>query len=671
MPEDTGPAARRQPDGFARRAAAFAPETYSHADRTIEVVFTTGADVDRRDWWTGERWVESLLVTADAVDLSRLNAGAPVLNAHGAYDLGQVIGVVERAWLADGKGYATIRFSEREDVAPIAADVAAGVLRNISVGYGVSEWREVDEQGVKRRIATRWTPMEISFVPIPADPAAQVRDAGPQSAGAASGRLPRADARSPSARGASGAEERRDVPAKKTLAEPAATKESEMTDKVETAPAQPDADSIRAEVLKAERGRVAEIREAAKLAGLDDDWTQLHVDAGTSPDAARKAALEAMRGREVKPTRPAAQVVRDEGDTIMRGVEGALAARIGAGKWEGEAEEYRGATLVDMAAATLRVRGVNLRGWSRGDIARAALGLPIAGRASPMQTSSDFATLLANVQSKRLLASYMAFDRNFLAFCHRRALPDFKTASIVEMGAAPSLEVLAEGGQIQTGAIQDAGETYNLVRYARNVGLSYVAIVNDDLGGFDRMAMAFATSAANLENATVYGLFTTNANMSDSNAWFSAAHGNTSAQAATVDGISAVRALIRRQTDPTGQRIMVTPSVIICPVELEATMLALFSPDVTPSGLATTNVNPWRGTFDIVSTAFLTDTNDYFVTVPAGSGYEAVEVGYEAGAEAPQLTTFTEPDRDGLVFSLRHSFGAKAATWRTIARATA
>lgn len=633
---------RREPEGFARRAAMLAPRTYNEAARTVDVVFTTGRDVERRDLWSGERWIESLDITADAMDLSRLNAGAPVLNAHDAFSLDSVIGVVERAWISNGQGLATIRFSAREDVAPIVADVQTGVLRNISVGYVVNEWRETEEDGVKRRTAARWQPMEISFVPIPADPAAQVRSA---------------ESRAPA----------------NPQAVPAAIKETAMTDQVSAAPAQPDVETIRAEAVRAERARVAEIRSAATMARLGDEWAGRMIEEGATPDAARRAALEALAAKPATPIQSVVEVTRDEGDTQMRGVEMALAARLGAGEWQGEATVFRAATLVDMAAATLRVRGVNTRGMSRSDIARAALGLPVQGltRAGPTQTTSDFAALLSNVQSKRLLSAYMAFDRSFLSWAARRPLPDFKTTTIVEMGAAPALLALAEGGKIETGAIQDSGESYNLVRYARNVALSYPAIVNDDLGGFDRMPLAFAVAAANLENAVTYGLLETNANMSDGVALFAAGHNNTSAQAATVDGVSALRALIRRQTDPTGQRIMVPPSVVIVPVELEATMLALFSPMVVAATVATTAVNPWRGSFTIVASPFLTDTNDYYVTVGAGTGYEAVEVGYEAGNEAPQLTSYVEPDVDGVLFSMRHSFGAKAASWRTIARATA
>jgi hypothetical protein len=633
---------RQAAEALVRRAAAFAPSTFRADARTIDVVFTTGAEVMRADPWTNDRWIEGLDVTADAVDLSRMQAGAPVLNAHRGDALADVIGVVERAWIEAGRGYATVRFSEREDVAPIVADVAAGILRNISVGYSVSQWREDEVGGMTRRTAVRWQPMEISFVPIPADAASQVRGLGTD-----------------------------DVRA--TPANPATIKETTMTEQVTAAAAPPaatiDAHAVRAEAIRAERLRAREIREAARLAGLDDAWVQTQIDTDASADAARAAALQALGAKQKAPTASVVSIVRDEGDTVLRGVEGALAARLGGGAFDGPAVDYRSATLIDMAASVLKLRGTETRSWSRPDIAKAALGLPVMGRS--MQTTSDFAALLGNVQSKRLLTAYMAYDRNFLSWCARRPLPDFKPTSIVEMGAGPTLLALSEGGKIDLGVVQDSGESYNLVRYARNVALSYPAIVNDDLGGFDRMPQAFAVAAANLEGGVVYGLLATNANMSDGNAWFSAAHGNTSAQAATVDGISAVRALMRRQTDPSGQAIMVTPSVIISPIELEATMLSLFSATVVPATQATTAVNPWRGQFTIATTPFLTDTNDYFVTVAAGTGYEAVEVGYEAGNEAPQLTSYTQPDVDGVVFSLRHSFGAKAASWRTIARATA
>ena len=159
------------------------PESVDAERRTVEVVWSTGAAVRRRDPWTGKRYDEVLSLEEAHVDLSRLNGGAPLLNTHGAWDLRDVIGVVERAWIArEGEalvGRATVRFSDRADVEPIWRDVASGIVRNVSVGYAVRSYEitETDGQPPVWR-AVDWQPLELSAVPIGADAAAGFRAAG-------------------------------------------------------------------------------------------------------------------------------------------------------------------------------------------------------------------------------------------------------------------------------------------------------------------------------------------------------------------------------------------------------------------------------------------------------------------------------------------------------------
>ena len=159
------------------------PESVDAERRTVEVVWSTGAAVRRRDPWTGKRYDEVLSLEEAHVDLCRLNGGAPLLNTHGAWDLRDVIGVVERAWIArEGEalvGRATVRFSDRADVEPIWRDVASGIVRNVSVGYAVRSYEitETDGQPPVWR-AVDWQPLELSAVPIGADAAAGFRAAG-------------------------------------------------------------------------------------------------------------------------------------------------------------------------------------------------------------------------------------------------------------------------------------------------------------------------------------------------------------------------------------------------------------------------------------------------------------------------------------------------------------
>jgi hypothetical protein len=158
------------------RRATFEPTTFDASSNTIRVVFSAGADVARRDL-SGE-FVERLSLAPESVDLSLLR-GAPVLNNHDRHSgVESILGVVEDASVDGQRGEAVIRFGNRPEIAGIIADIRAGIIRNVSVGYSVEEWRESRENGKRIKTATRWTPREISFVPLGADPAATIRSHG-------------------------------------------------------------------------------------------------------------------------------------------------------------------------------------------------------------------------------------------------------------------------------------------------------------------------------------------------------------------------------------------------------------------------------------------------------------------------------------------------------------
>ena len=145
--------------------------------RTVDLVFSTGAAVRRFDWWKGEEIVEELSMDPAHIRMERLNAGAPLLDTHGRYQLAGIIGVVQEATISDGEGRATVRFSRRTEVDPIWQDLQDGIIRNVSVGYIVHKLEDVSEKGEKprRMRAMDWEPVEISLVPVGADAKAGVR----------------------------------------------------------------------------------------------------------------------------------------------------------------------------------------------------------------------------------------------------------------------------------------------------------------------------------------------------------------------------------------------------------------------------------------------------------------------------------------------------------------
>jgi len=152
--------------------------TVNEDRRTVELVFSTGAAAPRMDYWSGKRYLEILQISPRAVRLERLNAGAPLLNAHMAYSVANMLGTVEAgtARIEKGQALATVRFSKRADVEPIWQDVRDRIVRSVSVGYRVHKFEETAGDGqMPTRTAVDWEPFEVSLVPMPLDMGAKVR----------------------------------------------------------------------------------------------------------------------------------------------------------------------------------------------------------------------------------------------------------------------------------------------------------------------------------------------------------------------------------------------------------------------------------------------------------------------------------------------------------------
>ncbi len=126
-------------------------------------------------------YIERLVVSAAAIRLRRLNAGAPLLDTHSSGELADVLGAVVpgTARLAGGLGHARVKLSADPAHAGKVANIKSGVIRNVSVGYQIHavDKREADNGATPVWRVTDWEPFEISAVPVGADPGAQIRSA--------------------------------------------------------------------------------------------------------------------------------------------------------------------------------------------------------------------------------------------------------------------------------------------------------------------------------------------------------------------------------------------------------------------------------------------------------------------------------------------------------------
>ena len=243
----------RDLEGQTYRRAALLDGSAISEERTLEFSFSSEYPVQR---YFGN---EVLSHDRAAVDLSRLADGAPLLFNH---DTSRVVGVVERAWL-DGekkRGMVSVKFSRNAFAQEVMADVADGVLRNVSVGYSINQ---MEERGGDF-VATSWSPYEVSIVGVPADPTIGI------------GRTLDTDGAAPAA----------------TQTQPPVTPQ-QMED------TSLDLEAVRAQAAADERSRVASITALCREHKADD-LAQGLIERGASEADAMKDVLAAIGKRAAK-----------------------------------------------------------------------------------------------------------------------------------------------------------------------------------------------------------------------------------------------------------------------------------------------------------------------------------------------------------------------------------
>lgn len=139
--------------------------------RTAEFSLSSEIEVER---YFGK---EVLVHSRGAIDLDFFNSGrAPLLADH---DHSRQIGVIESVKISkDRKLRARVRFSRSALGQEILDDVVDGIRSNVSVGYRVHEM-ERDEKDADLFRVTRWSPLEVSFVSVPADTSVGVGRSSP------------------------------------------------------------------------------------------------------------------------------------------------------------------------------------------------------------------------------------------------------------------------------------------------------------------------------------------------------------------------------------------------------------------------------------------------------------------------------------------------------------
>lgn len=604
--------------------AAISDNSLNEENRTVELVWTTGSKGLRSSW--GERYYEELSLDPSHVDLTRLADGAPVLAAHDDSSLDSVIGVVERASV-DGKiGTATVRFAKDEYSQRIFEKVKDKILRNVSVGYSVSEYTDVSAPGdeIPTYRATRWMPAELSIVPIGFDAGAKTRNQENVT--------------------------ENEVEIIKTRSEDNINKETEMSEKNQPTV---DTEALKKEAAQAERARATEIRKLVRSMDLSDTLAEDMIERGLPIEEAKrnaeafKKAIEASKKTdEVTPTVRNVEVGGENQEKRREALESALLARVDSSfKMSEDAKPLFGKSVLRQLETVIP------RHTMESD----------ASYAKRAMQSSDLPLTLANVAEKSLQKQYQTAPSTFEAWTSKGTLRNYKQASQVKAGDFANLQTRAENADFATATIGEANEVVTLQDHGIIHAFSSQMLVNDDLGVLKSLASRGGAAVKRYENKLAYAALLANKTMADGIACFHASHGNLgSAGAISQTTVGEALKLMRKQKTTDGlDYLNLSPKYLVVGPELEVAA-RMFVASIIPN--QTSSVNIFQNSMEVIVDPQITNDDYYFIADP--SIIDTVTCYHLEGQEAPTIESRIKWENNSLELKVAHAFAASAMDWR-------
>ncbi|WP_416407849.1 prohead protease/major capsid protein fusion protein [Agrobacterium rosae] len=463
-----------------RRTWGFKSETLDVEERTVWVVAATETKVPRI---FGD---EILRCTSEAVVATRLQ-GLPVLDNHRRTSIKDLLGRVVEYKIEKRQVLAKIYFAESEGGNAALALVQDGTLCKVSVGYRILKAEETgNRSGPPVITATRWEPIEISLVSVPADPNATIR-----------GNVKMA--RKPT-----------------TTRRAAPQVEDDIQDAdIHTAHEDERHQPVAQRSLSLEdTQRLFSMRDTAIRAGFSASEFDEVVQEGEGSMRSIRSAFNKMMADAERQAPTDSRVglgLGGDANAVRVNVIDALAVRLGAVS-QVQSNPFAGQSSVEIGRQFLEENGVSTRGMDDGRVADVLIaGRRIDGISTrAMHTTSDFPILLQAAGNRALLQRYEPQASPLKSLSMQRNARDFRQQSFVRPGEAPLLEKVLESGEIKSGTTSEDSRGLKIETYAKMFSISRQALVNDDLGAFSDFLGVFAQSAAETEGNLFASLFTAN-----------------------------------------------------------------------------------------------------------------------------------------------------------------
>ena len=617
--------------------------------------------------WFGD---EILVHTKDAINMERAG-NLPLLLNH---DVDRALGMVRGFSLdaATKRTRADLEFDAQDDEgARWQSKVERGFAGDVSIRYSIDDYEIIERKDQEPEFrVTRWTPLEVSVVTVPADHSVGI---GRQF------------------------EEGRTMTG------------SRNDDTVDHENG--DTNVVSFEVGRSKGKGEGVAMERARLAGINDLFTACRwkgdefdalkrdaIEKGLSVEQARAKLWEMINTGaygEASPIAPAQRADQrasgsgggydahgeDELDKLARGAERAMMFRAGvlpqtdkAVREEMRTNEFAHMRCSEVAREFLRRQGISTAGMDQVDLIRYALDprqAPGGRRDLIGHGTSAFTNLLANTASKSLGMGYEEAEESWNQLVRIGSVPDFKQNDRPNLSAFSDLETVVEGGTYQHGTLSDKKEFIQALKKGRLFAITREALINDDLGAFTRIPRAMGRAANRAVGDAVYAILTNPPTMNeDAESLFRTSNTGTSGVISATTWGEMVK-LFALQTDPSGNAVLnLRPVKLICPKAIDPVARILASAEFDPIGRTgatggSRNPNIYRGTFEVVSDARLdADSAANWYASADPNMVDTIEVAFLGGRQEPYLESRNGWSVDGIEYKVRHEFGVSALDFR-------
>jgi len=404
-------------------------------------------------------------------------------------------------------------------------------------------------------------------------------------------------------------------------------------------------------------------------------------------DKLLRAMSEGLAARTLRGTNPdkVIEVARSKGD--YDAVERNQAVKDIFDKPTAESKDFRNSTLMDMARAYLDVAGVNYSSVrSPMAIMRMALNHNgLYGEARIDRTgyhnTGSFSNLMVDAMNKTLLMGYDEAETTYQMWVRTApSASDLKELYRIKFGELPDPQVIPEGHDYPEASPSDDKESYKVLKHGHTFSGTLEMFINDDLNALQRLPAMQGAAFRRAINRDCYIPLTDNANLSDSSALFSTAHGNGANVSIDTAGLNAMYTAMRTKSGLNSTTVLnITPRYIIVPAALEATALQFFASQADPSvGGDTTGssgvMNIYgpsgqRSNLQVIADGQLdNDSTAKWYAAASSSQIDTVELTYLQGYESPVTDENEVFKNDTLQWKATQFWATKAIDYRGLYR---